>query len=88
VSSGGWLARVDMANDHNVNVTLLFTHNEISALNWNSESKIIAWDQNHTRKAKLYLTLMSLQEEVSIEKSKSTSLPIGQQVKPKRKITA
>ena len=31
---------------------------------------------------------MSLQEEVSIEKSKSTSLPIGQQVKPKRKITA
>jgi hypothetical protein len=26
VASGGRLARVDMANDHNVNVTLLLTH--------------------------------------------------------------
>jgi hypothetical protein len=26
VASGGRLARVDMANDHDVNVTLLLTH--------------------------------------------------------------
>jgi hypothetical protein len=26
VASGGRLARVDMANDHNVNVTLLLAH--------------------------------------------------------------
>jgi hypothetical protein len=34
MSSGGALARVDVTNDDNVNVSLLFAHSDVSVDGW------------------------------------------------------